>query len=133
MIQQRSDNLSDSGTIDSENCSVCRHLLANMGRFFEMLETARRSFTSDWLTVEEVAAEMKISKSIVYQLIRNGELEAVDLVNASGKIARKGHYRVTRSSLNQFLESRRIKPLPNEVTHSSCSMRLPKVKNRLGL
>ena len=59
-----------------------------------MLETARRSFTSDWLTVDEIAAELKISKSIVYRLIRNGELEAVDLVATNGKIARKGHYRI---------------------------------------
>ncbi len=133
MIRQRSDNLNDSGTADSRNCSVCRDLLANLGRFLDMLETARRSFTSDWLTVDEVAAEMKISKSIVYQLIRNGELEAVNLVNAGGKIARKGHYRITRSSLNRFLESKKVKPLPTPVSPPSRSMRLPKVKNHLGL
>jgi len=75
-----------------------------------MLETARRSFTSDWLTVDEIAAELKISKSIVYRLIRNGELEAVDLVDNRGKIARKGHYRIMRSSLNQFLESKKVRP-----------------------
>ena len=40
-----------------------------------MLETARRSFASDWLTVDEIAAELRISKSVVYRLIRNGELE----------------------------------------------------------
>jgi excisionase family DNA binding protein len=98
-----------------------------------MLETARRSFTSDWLTVDEIAAELKISKSIVYQLIRNGELEAVDLVNTNGKIALKGHYRISRSSLNKFLESKKVRPLPNQVTHPSRSRRLPKVKNHLGL
>jgi excisionase family DNA binding protein len=62
---------------DSRNCSVCKDLHINIGRFFDMLETARRSFTSDWLTVDEIAVELKISKSIVYRLIRNGELEAV--------------------------------------------------------
>jgi len=98
-----------------------------------MLETARRSFTSDWLTVEEIAAELKISKSIVYRLIRNGELEAVDLVDKNGKIAQKGHYRITRSSLNQFLESKKVKSLSNQVAHPHCSSRLPKVKNHLGL
>ncbi|MFC1635466.1 helix-turn-helix domain-containing protein [Planctomycetota bacterium] len=98
-----------------------------------MLETARGSFASDWLTVDEIAAELKISKSIVYRLIRNGELEAVDLVDTNGKIAQKGHYRITRSSLNQFLESKKIRPLPKQITHPSRSRRLPKVKNRLGL
>ena len=133
MIRERSDNLNDSEMADIMNCSVCKDLLANMGRFLDMLETARRSFTSDWLTVDEIAAELKISKSIVYRLIRNGELEAVDLVDKKGKIAQKGHYRITRSSLNQFLESKKVRPLPNQVTHPSRSMRLPKVKNHLGL
>ncbi len=118
---------------DSKNCSVCKDLLINIGWFFDMLETARRSYTSDWLTVDEIAAELKISKSIVYRLIRNGELEAVDLVDTNGKIARKGHYRIMRSSLNQFLESKKVRPLPNQVTHPSRSRRLPKVKNHLGL
>ena len=117
----------------SENCAVCRDLFANLGRFLDMLETARRSFTSDWLTVDEVAAELKLSKSIVYRLIRNGEIEGVDLVDKTGKIAQRGHYRITRSSLNQFLESKKVKPLPTQVTPPLRSKRLPKVKNHLGL
>lgn len=125
--------MNDSEMADSTNCSVCKDLLANIGWFFDMLETARRSFTSDWLTVDEIAAELKISKSIVYRLIRNGELEAVDLVDKKGKIAQKGHYRITRLSLNQFLESKKVRPLPNQVTCPSHSRRLPKVKNHLGL
>ncbi len=133
MIREKSDNLNDAEMADSKNCSVCKDLLINIGRFFDMLETARRSFASDWLTVDEIAVELKISKSVVYRLIRNGELEAVDLVDTNGRIARKGHYRITRSSLDQFLESKKVRPLPNQVTHPSRSMRLPKVKNYLGL
>jgi len=133
LIRERSDNLNDSEMADSKNCSVCRDLLNNMGRFLDMLETARRSFTSDWLTVEEIAAELKISKSIVYRLIRNGELEAVDLVDKKGKIAQKGHYRIARSSLNQFLECKKIRPLPNQVTHPCRSKDFPRVKNYLRL
>ena len=133
MIREQSDNLNHSETTESNNCSVCKDLLTNLGRFFDMLETARRSFTSDLLTVEEVATELKISKSVVYQLIRNGELEAFDLVNKNGKIAQKGHYRITRLSLNQFLESKKVKPLSKQVTLSSHPRHLPKVKNHLGL
>ena len=133
MIREKSDKLNDFEIADSTNCSVCRDLLNNLGRFFDTLEIAHRSHTSDWLTVEEIAAELKISKSIVYRLIRNGELEAVDLVNTNGKIARKGHYRITRSSLNQFLESKKVRPLPNQVTHPSRSRRVLKVKNFLRL
>ena len=133
MIRNRSDNLKDSKATDGKNCSVCKDLLANLWRFLDMLETAHRSLTSDWLTVDEIANELKISKSVVYRLIRNGELEAVDLVDNNGKIAQKGHYRVTRSSLNQFLESKKIKPPSKQVTHSSHSGHLPKVKNHLEL
>ena len=135
MIRERSDNLNDTETADGKNCSVCKDLLTNMGRFLDMLETARRSFTSDWLTVEEIAADLKISKSIVYRLIRNGELEAVDIVviDDNSKIAKKGHYRIKKSALNKYLESKKVKSLPNQVTHPSRSRRLPKVKNHLGL
>lgn len=132
LIREKSDNLNDAEMADSKNCSVCKDLLTNIEWFFDMLETARRSFTSDWLTVDEIAAELKISKSIVYRLIRNGKLEAVDLVDTNGKIVRKGHYRITRASLKQFLESRKVRPFPT-ITHTSSSRQLQEVKNHLGL
>jgi hypothetical protein len=116
---------------DSEGCSVCRDLLVNLGRFFDMLETARRSQQSDWLTVEDIAKELKVSKSIVYRLIRKGEIEAVDIVDTDGEIAKKGHYRIKRSSLDRYLEVRQVKPFPGQSPRSH-SIRLPKVKNRLG-
>ena len=133
LLREQSDNLNNPKRADLENCPVCRDLLTHMSRFFDMLETGRRSKEQDWLTVDEVAKELKISKSIIYRLIRNGELEAVDLVDNKGKIARKGHYRITRSSLNQFLESKKVRSLPNQVTHSSRPRHLPKLKNHLGL
>ncbi len=133
LTREMSDNLNDAEMAEGKNCSVCKDLLSNIGRFFDTLETARRSFASDWLTVDEVAAELKISKSVVYRLIRNGELGAVDLVNTNGKVAQKGHYRISRSSLNQFLEARKVRPLSKQVTHSSRSRCLPNVKNHLGL
>ena len=97
-----------------------------------MLETGRRSQGSDWLTAGEVAKELKISKSIVYRLIHHGELEAIDIVETNGEIAKKGHYRIQRSSLNQYLESKKVKPFPI-ITHTLGSKRLPEVKNHLGL
>jgi len=35
------DNLNDSAMADSKDCSVCKDLLANLGRLFDMLEPAR--------------------------------------------------------------------------------------------
>ena len=133
MIQKRSDNLNNPKRADLENCPVCRDLLKHLGRFFQMIETIQGSATSDWLTVDEIAKELKVSKSIVYRLIRHGELEAVDIVETNGEIAKKGHYRIQRSSLNQYLERKKVKPFPNTSTHRTYSRRVPKVKNHLGL
>jgi len=118
---------------DAKNCTICRDLLANLELFYNMLENARRSQASDWLTVDDVAKELKMSKSILYRLIRDGELEAVNVVHADGKVPKKGHYRIKRSNLNQYLEHRKVRPFPDQVTHPYRSRRLPKVKNHLGL
>jgi DNA repair photolyase len=36
-----------------------------------------RIHASQWLTVDDVAADLKLSKSIVYRIIRNGEMTAI--------------------------------------------------------
>jgi hypothetical protein len=133
MLKGRCYNSNDR-RIDAENCSVCRDLLVNLRQFFDMLETGRRTPKAVWLTVDDVATELKISKSIVYRLIRHGELEAVDIVTVDNddEITRKGHYRVKRSSLNQYLESKKVRPFPKQSNRSR-SRRIPKVKNHLGL
>jgi excisionase family DNA binding protein len=129
---QLPNNEDDQNRVNTEGCSVCRELFVNLGRFLEMLEAVRNSHRSDWLTVEEIAQELKLSKSIVYRLIRNGELEAVDLVAGDeGKIPQKGHFRIRRSALNQYLEAKRVKPLPSQPTRLP-ARRFPKVKNHLG-
>lgn len=133
MFQKRSDNLNSPGKAKPESCSVCRDLLANMQQFIDILETARKSSAPDWLTVGDIAKELKISKSIVYRLIHHGELEASDLVETNGEIAKKGHYRIRRSSLNQYLESKKVRPFSNQPAHRTRSRRFPKVKNHLGL
>jgi hypothetical protein len=127
------DNENARNPLNNGDCSLCRDLLVNLERFFEALDAARKRHDPDWLTVEEVAHEMKISKSIIYRLIRNGDLEAVDLVvTDEGKIPRKGHFRIRRSALDQYVEARKVKPPPDEPTRSP-ARRFPKVKNRLGL
>jgi hypothetical protein len=125
-------NPDGQGAADTDTCSVCKDLVANMQRFFDMLENARQSSTSEWMTVEEVARELKISKSIVYRIIRSGDLAAVDIVDANGHIARKGHYRVRRSSLSEYLKLKRVRPPQNLIVQRR-PRRYPKVKNHLGL
>jgi len=74
MIRQTPNRESDQNRADTDRCSVCRDLLANLDRFFDMLETARRPNGSDWLTVDDVAQELKISKSVIYRLTTKGAL-----------------------------------------------------------
>ena len=128
-----SDNLNNSKTSGNEACLLCEDLLKQMQRFFDMLQSARRSHNSDWLTVEDIAEELKISKNVVYRLIRNGELEAVNVVGTNGHIAQRGHYRIKRSSLSKYLEAKKVKPPPNEPVRISHLRQFPKVKNHLGL
>ena len=128
--QSHNVRLKDDITVD---CTVCQDLLANIEMFFGALELVYESHRSQWLTVENVAKELKVSKSIVYRLIRHGELEAVDIVETDGEIAKKGHYRVKRSKLNQYLEHKKVKPFPNTSTHRTHSRHVPKPKNHLGL
>jgi len=100
---QLPNNENDQNRANAEGCSVCRELLVNLGRFLEKLEAVRDSHRSDWLTVEEIAREFKLSKSIVCRLIRNDELEA-----------------------------KKVKPPPSQPTRLP-ARRFPKVKNHLGL
>ena len=132
-MTQKSPNNPNLQKTTSESCSVCQELLIHMYRFFDMLETSRRSSKSDWLTVDEIAKELRISKSIVYRLIRKGQIEAINIVETNGKIAQRGHYRVERSSLNEYLESKKLKPLPDNSHYISHRRQYPKVKNHLGL
>jgi excisionase family DNA binding protein len=129
--RENSDNTNDPKSTASENCSVCRDLLTHMERFFDLLEASRRYPKSDWLTVDEIAAELKVSKTIIYRLIRTGDIEAVNIVTEHGQIAKKGHYRIRRSDLDLYIESKRVRRFPEKTV--SRSRYFPKVKNHLGL
>lgn len=133
VIRKKSNNLNESYGGNNGTCSICRDLLADTQRFFDMLQNVCKSSAPDWLTVDEVASELRISKTIVYRLIHHGELEAINIVETNGKIVQRGHYRIRRSSLNQYLESKKVRPFLNESARKSRSRRFPKVKNHLGL
>ena len=133
MIRKTSDNLDNKQTQGSEACLLCEDLLKQIQRFFDVLESSRKTHNSDWLTVEDIAEELKISKNVVYRLIRNGELEAVNVVGTNGHIAQRGHYRIKRLSLNKYLEAKKVNPIPDEPVRISRPRQFPKVKNHLGL
>ena len=130
MLPNERHNAEDAPAVDG--CALCEDLRTNLQRFLHVLENARKPPDAEWMTVEEVARELKISKSIVYRIIRSGELAAVDIVDANGRIARKGHYRIRRSSLNEYLAAKQVKP-PEKSPTKSRSRRYPRVKNHLGI
>lgn len=128
------ESLNNPEALDPTGCHVCKDLLAHMQHFFNMIGNVHRASTSDWLTVEDIAEELRISKNVVYRLIRNGELEAVNIVETNGRTAQRGHYRIKRASLKSYLEGKKVKPLADvEPTRVVRPRRFPKVKNHLGL
>ena len=133
MNSDRPENLKNTTRTDTDNCSVCRDLLANLERFYSILEVAHNQSESEWLTVDEIAKELKISKSIVYRLIHNSEIEAIDIVDSNSRMPQKGHYRIQRKSLNKYLERKKVKLLPEISSLQTHSRHFPKVKNHLGL
>ena len=133
MRQKQPENLNKHRGIGSENCPVCNDLMINMQHFFDMIDTSRRLPESDWLTVDEIARELRISKTIVYRLIRSGELEAVNIVENQGKIAQRGHYRIKRKSLDKYLAGKKVRPLPEPSKRKPHTRHFPKIKNHLGL
>ena len=133
MSQKQPENLNKHRGIGSDNCPVCNDLMVGLQRFFAMLETPRRLPESDWLTVDEIAQELRISRTIVYRLIRSGELEAVNIVENNGKIAQRGHYRIKRKSIDEYLAGKKVKPLSDSSKRKPQTRHFPKVKNHLGL
>jgi excisionase family DNA binding protein len=49
-----------------------------------------------FITLEDVADELAITRSQVYAMVRDGELPAI-------KIGKKGHWRVERARLEEYI------------------------------
>jgi excisionase family DNA binding protein len=64
--------------------------------------------SNDLMTVDEVAKVLRVNARKVYQLIQSGELVAMNIGTTERKI-----FRINRSDLDAFLESR--KPKRSEV------------------
>ena len=127
-------NLVKSVAQSNEVCSACKDLLMRIEQFFDVITIAHRQLQSpEWLTVDDIAKELKISKSIVYRLIRNGEIEAINVVETNGRMAQKGHYRISRPSLNEYLESKKVKSPPAKSNYGSRPAGFQNVKNHLGI
>jgi excisionase family DNA binding protein len=54
-----------------------------------------------FMTVEEVAEELAITRTQAYTMVRDGELPAI-------KVGRKGHWRVERSKLEEYIQAKYV-------------------------
>ena len=57
--------------------------------------------TGRFITLEEVAEELAITRSQVYAMVRDGELPAI-------KIGKKGHWRVERARLEEYIAAKYV-------------------------
>ena len=102
-------------------------------RIFIIHYTENAPVLSARSTVDDVAAELKLSKSIVYRIIRNGEMISINVVETGSRMAQKGHYRIKREWLDKYIEQKIIEPLPSRSTRTVRARKLPQVKNYLGI
>ena len=135
MIQKGPNNLNNSGKAGSNRCQTCKDLLADMEKFFAIPQNARSNAAPDWLTVDDIAKKLKISKSLVYQLIRNGRLEAVNPAKTNNRIIKRELYRIPRASFERYVETSKV--IPSSVPPIRKPHRHPhhqwRVKDYLGL
>ena len=78
---------------------------------------ASSSLAKGWLTIQEVADLLKVSRDTVERWINAGCLRAVD-VSARNSSPRRRTWRVSSASLDRFLETRvNVAPMPERTTH----------------
>ena len=132
MSSQRTEYLSYLKNQTGEE-AVTGDLLRNLERFFTLIQQVRGVIQADWLTVEEIATELKVSKSVIYRLIRNGHLEAINIVESQSLVNQRGHYRIHRTSLDNFITATKVKPIGTSSCSKAKALKVPTVKNHLGL
>ena len=120
----------------NENVSHCsgsnapQNLEGLCSQIGELIATLRHNqpTPSGWLDVQDVAKELKISRNRVYEIIRSGEIEAVNLAENGSQ---KNHYRIKREYLDEYLEAKRVVPLSKAIRKKGSMNHVPKVPNRL--
>ena len=127
-VNQVVDVLSQAFTLGDGSRSILRKAIASIYAQGNLCPTAGDIIKE----LEKVADTGRILR-FRYRIIRNGELEAVNIVSNDGKIAQKGHYRIKRKRLENYIQSKTINPIPKPSKTHSHTRRFPKVKNHLGL
>ena len=76
-------------------------------------ESARGMLSTDaWMSVDQVAVLLGLSRDTVGKLVRSGELKAADLSPNFQKLGHRPLWRVNRAELAKFIQSRVPSPRP---------------------
>lgn len=65
----------------------------------------------EYLSLEEVSEQLGVTYQLIYKMVRSGELPAIKL----GKL-----YRVSQTDLDEFLHTRKVRPVEKGGTCSVC-------------
>jgi excisionase family DNA binding protein len=71
-----------------------------------MKAMANQDHNSRWLTIQEVALRLHVSRDTVERWINTGSVRAVDVSGRLGKKSRRPMWRISTESLDAFLDAR---------------------------
>ena len=77
-----------------------------LSRFIDAIERSYEDEKEEWLSPSHVADELGMHINSIYKIIQSGELAVYNLI--VGK-SQRTYYRIKRSDLEDWLESRRTK------------------------
>ena len=77
-----------------------------LSNFIDVLRTSYENDKDEWLSPSRVATELGMHINTIYKIIQKGELVTYNLIVGNNG---RAYYRIRRSDLQDWLESRRMK------------------------
>ena len=99
-------------------------VLVQIEEHLAALREDRVAPSPDWLTVEEAARHIRLSRDTIERLIGSGQLKAAAIETPKGR-GRRSRYRIQREWLDEFMQSR---TRPNAASERSPARRRRRFK-----
>ena len=102
-----------------EHTGDLTQVLIQIEEHLAALRAERARSLEDWLTVEEVAKALKLSRDTIERLIGTGQLRAAAIETPKGRGKRRRH-RVRRDWMEEFMQKRitpRTSPIQTTTRH----------------
>ena len=87
------------------NATDVRELLEQIEEHLAALRAGRTSPEKEWLTITEVADELKVSRDTIERLIGSGQMKAASIETPKGR-GKRSRYRVRRDWMEDFMLSK---------------------------